>query len=45
MWRDLVKADARAWFGVVWLSTRHNPEARDCQKVLRRIATRRVFWD
>jgi inorganic triphosphatase YgiF len=44
-YRSLAPGDGRAWFAVGWLEANKPDQARVCQKLLRRLAKAKVFWD
>ncbi len=43
-WRVLAERDAKAWFGIGWLTARKRPNARQCLEEIKKLAVIKPFW-
>ena len=43
-WQAFVEGDAKAWFGVGWLTARRQPNAKRCLKEIMALADVKPFW-
>ena len=43
-WQAMAGDDAKAWFGIGWLTARKQPNAKRCLKEIRAFADIKPFW-
>ena len=43
-WQALVEGDAKAWFGIGWLTARKQPKVKQCLKEINAFADIKPFW-